>query len=210
MSLTASDKGGGDFQLAPVGNHLGRCVRVIDLGTQRDSYMGKPKIMHKAMLGWELPEEKAVFDEERGEEPFLVSKEYTLSLGERANLRQDLESWRGKPFTEKELAAFDIAVLLGAPAMLNCIHKKSKNNRNYVSITNVARLPKNVKQKDVPKQVLPSIKYAIEDGDNAVFKSLPDWIRAKIMASEEWTSDRSAPPDDERHGGGGGDDDVPF
>lgn len=196
MSLTASDKGGGDFQLAPVGNHIARCVQVIDLGTQRDTFEGKPKIMHKVRIAWELPEEKAVFDEEKGEEPFLVSKEYTLSLSERANLRHDLESWRGKDFTDKELEAFDIAKLLGAPCMLNVIHKKSRNKRDYVAITSVTRLPKSVKPKDVPNQVIPSTKYAIEDGKNEVFKALPDFIRAKIMVSEEFTGEKAPPSDD--------------
>ena len=196
MSLTASSKGGGDFQLAPVGNHIARCVQVIDLGTQRDSFEGKPKIMHKVRISWELPEEKAVFDEEKGEEPFLVSKEYTLSLSDRANLRHDLESWRGRDFTEKELEAFDIDKLLGAPCMLNVIHKKSAKKRDYVAITSVTRLPKSVKPKDVPKQILPSVKYMIEDGRNDVFKALPDFIKAKIMVSEEWTGEKSAPSDD--------------
>jgi hypothetical protein len=203
MSLTASDRGGGDYQIPPEGNHVARCVRVIDLGTQRDSYMGKPKIMHKAMVAWELPDEKAVFDEERGEEPFLVSKEYTVSLGERANLRHDLEAWRGKQFTEAELKAFDISKLIGAACMVNVVHRTSKNNRNYASITAVTPLPKGVKKADVPKQTLPSLSYQIEDGNNEVFKALPEWIQKKIMESEEWTTEL-APADS------GGEGDEPF
>src|SRR5438067_5017864 len=157
MSLIATRNSGGSFQLPPEGNHLARCIRVIDLGTQTDAYNGKPKKHHRVMIGWELPEEKAVFDEERGEEPFLVSKEYTLSLNERANLLHDLESWRGKGFSEAELDAFDISQLLGVVCMVNVIHRVSAKKRKYASVNGITRVPKGMKDL-VPGQVLPSIK----------------------------------------------------
>lgn len=185
---TASAKGGSNFQLAPVGNHIGICVQVVDLGTQHDEFNKKPKLIHKVRVSWELPDEKAVFDEARGEESFMVSKEYTLSLNEKANLRHDIESWRGVPFTEKELESFEVGKLLGAPAMVNVMHETSANKRKYVKITSVTRLPKTVKKADVPKPTIPLLKYDIEDGDNDVFRSLPEFIQEKIMASVEATN----------------------
>jgi len=184
MSLTVTNNGG-SYQLPPEGNHLARCIRVIDLGTQKETYNGKPKKYHRGILGWELLEEKAVFDEERGEEPFFVSKEYTLSLSERANLRHDLESWRGKGFSEAELEAFDMSRLLGALCMVNVIHRVSAKKRKYASVNGITPLPKGMKDL-VPKQVLPSIKYLIEDRRGGAFEELPEFIQEKIMASEEW------------------------
>jgi hypothetical protein len=64
------------------------------------------------MITWELPTELEVFHEEKGEEPYVVSKTYTLSMHEKATLRRDLESWRGQGFTEKEAEAFILAVPL--------------------------------------------------------------------------------------------------
>jgi hypothetical protein len=189
MSLIATENGG-SYQLPPEGNHLGRCVQVIDLGTQNDTYNGKPKKLHKVRLGWELPEERAVFNEERGEEPFLVSKEYTLALGERANLRHDLESWRARRFSESELEAFDVSKFLEATCMVNVIHRISAKKRKYAHVNGVTPLPKGIK--DVPKQVLPSLKYMIEDGAGGVFPDLPEFIRNKIMASVEWQQAKSA------------------
>ena len=49
-----------------------------------------------------IPDEKAIFDEEKGLQPFVLSKGHTLSLYEKANLRHNLESWRGKQFTAEE------------------------------------------------------------------------------------------------------------
>jgi hypothetical protein len=191
MSLIATTNSGGSFQIPPEGNHLARCIRVIDLGTQTDAYNGKPKKHHRLMIGWELPEEKAVFDEERGEEPFLVSKEYTLSLDERANLLHDLESWRGKGFSEAELDAFDISQLLEVVCMVNVIHRVSAKKRKYASVNGITRVPKGMKDL-VPGQVLPSIKYSIEDRRDGAFEVLPEFIQEKIMASEEWEADSTS------------------
>lgn len=178
----AKETGGGEIQLPPAGAHIARCCQVIDLGTQHDEYMGKPKIMRKVRIAWELPLEKAVFSDERGEEPFMCSAEYTLSLSERANLRHMLESWRGKEFTAKELEGFDLDVLVGKPCMVNIVHKTSKSKRQYAQVTSVTPLPKGT---TCPKATLETAVYDVEDGPNEVFKKLPDWIREKIMASDE-------------------------
>jgi hypothetical protein len=184
--LTASSSGnGGSKQLPPEGNHPARCVSVIDLGTQCDTYNGEPKALRKVRITFELPQEKAVFKKERGEEPFVIGKDYTLSLGERANLRRDLESWRGKGFTEAEAKAFHLSRLLGAPAMVSVVHRVSKNNRTYADIATVTRVPKGMK---VPEQILPSLKYDIENGADAVFEQLPKFLQDKIKAADEWRS----------------------
>lgn len=201
----ATETGGGELQLPPPGTHVARCIQVIDLGTQRDTFKGKPKIIRKVRLNWELPEEKAVFDEARGEEPFMVGAEYTLSLNERANLRHMLESWRGKEMTEEELKGFDLKVLLGKAAMLNVIHKTSANKRNYAVVQTVTPLMKGVK---APKASLPQLCYDIEMGRNQVFDQLPGWIQEKIKLSDEFTGGKAPPNSPEAPSDD--DDEIPF
>lgn len=41
----------------------------------------------------------------------VIAKEYTFAVGERANLRIDLESWRGKKFEERKNADGTITLL---------------------------------------------------------------------------------------------------
>jgi hypothetical protein len=181
MSLIVSEKADA-YQLAPEGIHPARCAWIVDLGTQHDDYNGKSKRLRKVRISWELPNEKTVFDEEKGEEPFLVSKEYTKTLGTKSNLRHDIESWRGKGFTGSEAEAFDLAVLLGKPCMVNVIHEVSKLNRKYAKIIGVTPLPKGMQ---APAQILPSLQYSIEDGLEGAFKELPEFVRQKILASDE-------------------------
>jgi hypothetical protein len=179
----ASDQGGASFQLPPEGLHPARCIQVVDLGTQEDAYMGKPRITRKVRIAWELVDQKAVFDEERGEESFMIGQDYTLSLGEKANLRHTLESWRGKQFSAEELKGFDLSVLLRKPCMVNIIHKISGNKRTYATVTTVTPVPKGI---EVAKPTLDCVVYDIDMGQkNENFSKLPQWIQEKVSESLE-------------------------
>jgi hypothetical protein len=46
MSFYVEDKGG-SFESTPVGSHLARCYRIVDLGTQKSEYQGQVKYLHK-------------------------------------------------------------------------------------------------------------------------------------------------------------------
>jgi len=71
-------------QLPPIGNHVARLINIVYLGTQHSPQYGDT---FKLRLTWELPNEKAVFKENEGEKPFVVSKETSLSMGTKSALR---------------------------------------------------------------------------------------------------------------------------
>ena len=119
MSLTVKETGEGFKQVAP-GTYPARCIKVIDLGTQHGEYQGKPTTKQQIMVTWELPTELIEEGDFAGQ-PYAVSKFYTASLGEKANLRKDLEAWRGRAFTETELAGFDVKAILGKSCMVTII-----------------------------------------------------------------------------------------
>lgn len=203
MSIIVNEGESKPRLLPPAGTHVARCYSIIDLGTQTIEYMGEEKDLHQVRVTWELPEEKAVFKEENGEQPFVLSKDYTLSLYEKANLRRDLESWRGRQFTEAELAGFDISKLIGVPCLLSVVHKTTQKGKTFANISSVSALAKGMA---CPKQVNPNVEYSITDGSNDVFRSFPDWLKKKIEEAHEWgnghTPPASTPADD--------DDEIPF
>jgi hypothetical protein len=189
MSITATNTGAGGGVLAPAGNHVARCYAMIDLGTSPDDYQGQPRIVHKVQVKWELPNATHVFKEGESAKPFSVSKEYNLSMNEKANLRLDLQSWRGKPFTEEEAKSFDITKVLGAACMLNVIVKTSKSGKEYNEVTSITPIPKDPQGKplfEVPPQVNPTFEFSFEQFDQAKLASLPDWIQNKIKGSFEY------------------------
>lgn len=169
---------------APAGSHVARCISVIDLGTQETPF-GEA---HKVRITWELPDEKAVFKEENGEQPFVLSKDYTLSLYEKANLRHDLESWRGRAFTEQELKGFDISKLIGAACLLSVIHKTSDKGKTYANISSVSALPKGMQ---CPPMINDAVEYSISDGKSNVYESFPEWLQKKIAGAKEWDAESS-------------------
>lgn len=192
----------------PAGTHVARCISVIDLGTQRLNYMGQDKDLRKIRITWETPDEQAVFKEENGEQPFVLSKEYTLSLFEKANLRHDLEAWRGKAFTKEELKGFDIFNLLNVPCLLGVIHKPSKDgSKVYANVSAISKLAKGM---TCPDAINPLVKYSVDDGRNETFESLPDWLKEKIINCREWTEGEPTTPEREVDGEDDNDPEIPF
>ena len=124
--------GGNDTPSYPtvsVGVQKARCVRVIDLGTQQNDYQGQISWKRQVMLIWEVPSET----DNKGE-PLTISKFYTLSLNEKANLANDLVSWRGRPFTETEKKAFDISKLEIREILRSLAGRCGSNSSNYVNV----------------------------------------------------------------------------
>lgn len=124
-----------NYEAIPVGMQQAVCAMICDIGTHKGEYQGKPTERHQVVVIWELDEKKT--EGNFAGEPFQMSKFYTLSLGEKANLRKDLESWRGRQFTSEELQGFDLENLVGANCFLNVIEDKEKQK-----IAAIAPLPK--------------------------------------------------------------------
>lgn len=197
--------------LPPAGNHVARCFRAIDLGTQPDNYMGNDAHNRKLLVSFELPTLLHQFREERGMEPFFVTKEFTMSLGRKANLRKFLEGWRGRPFTDEEVAKFDVEKMVGASCLLNLIEHTSAAGNKSVKIVSAARLPQGMTCPPPfnPKQVL---SLEAVDFKEDVLNDLPEWIRNKVTDSPEYRKiiglQSSAPVADAS--GAFEDDDIPF
>lgn len=179
-------KAAGNFEPAPAGTHVARCYGCVSLGTQHSELYADA---FKVMLMFELPYE-IIQSQEYGERPMTVSKEYTLSLGKKANLRKHLDAWRGKAFTEEELKGFEVSNVVGAPCQLTIVHSQSGTGSTYAKIESITGLAKGM---TCPSQAHASIKYEVEHKDNEVFKALPEWIRKKIEGCEEWKPSGATP-----------------
>jgi len=167
----------------PSGTHIARCYEMIHIGTVTWEYLGEVKETDKVRITFELPGEMRKFNEEEMQ-PMVISKEYTLSMHEKANLRKDLESWRGKSFTEAEARDFDILKLIGVPCSLGVIHRENKNGNVYANISSLSGLPKGV---DAPSQINPnSILDYNENWSSEKFETLPDFIKDQMKMTPEY------------------------
>ncbi len=201
--MPIAKESGSTFTPAPAGTHVARCIGVISLGTQQPN---SPQFnaAFKVMLIWELPNEM-LGDSGKA---MTVSAEFTCSLGEKANLRHILESWRGRAFTKEELAGFDVNTVLDKPCMVSVIHKESAKGRTYAAVNAVTTLPKGT---TCPARVNPLQLFEIEHGRNEVFKALPEFVQNKIAASDEWMLPAQPVAEPEHDPADGGESDsVPF
>ena len=183
MGLTARDKGGGaTYPPVEEGLHGAIAYAVYDLGHQYNEHFGSTA--HKCRIFWELPDERIQIerDGEKKDLPRAISKEYTVSLNEKANLRKDLESWRGKSFTEEELAGFDITKLLGVNCTLQILHKK-KGEKRYPNVVAVVPLMKGTSKR---KPENPTRYFSFEEHQDQIPEGTPEWIIDMIKASNEW------------------------
>jgi len=146
-------------------------------------------------------------------EPMSVSKRYTRSLAEKAALRADLISWRGREFTPDELNSFDLKNILGAWAMLSIAKSSNKNGKEYTNIANVNPVPAAIKRAGLPNGHNELLDFDIDNFDPEVYNKLSKGVKTIIEGSPEWKS-RQDPVRKQAAPTGSGfddmDDDVPF
>jgi hypothetical protein len=212
MGLIVSAPKGGSYTPPPAGNHLARCYRVIDLGTQKSEWNGQPKALKKLQIFWELHGDDAegnpmVMEDGR---PLVASRKFTASLGNKAKLYEFLVSWRGKDFTRDEFDGFSLKNILDKWCMINITHTQ-KNDRIYANITGVSAVPSAIKKAGLPEGINTCIFFDIDEPDMRVFETFSDYLKEQIMGSPEWQmkhgdssySEPQSKSDEE-------DDDIPF
>jgi hypothetical protein len=194
---------GGDFKPIPLpkpATVFARCYSVIDIGTVPGFYQGKPQDpQRKIWITWEMPSLKAVFNAEKGEQPFVISMELTASTAEKSNLSKLISQWRNKPFTPEEIDGFDPATMIGKCGFISFIHKtKGKfkgqsfkevtNENTNLSFNGIMPVPEGVaKMKQINLYYNWDWDLIAEKGFNKEeFEKIPKFIREKMATSDEF------------------------
>ncbi|MDE2104922.1 MAG: hypothetical protein KGL39_47230 [Patescibacteria group bacterium] len=189
MGFIASDSGGGNFKRVPQGVHIGRCYRLVDLGTQESKGQFAGKKQHKISLGWELFGEDETgapltVEYEGREMPMTINKSYTVSLHEKAALRKDLAAWRGRDFTEEEARGFDISKLVGAYCMVNVTYSET-NGKTYANVAGLTPMPAALKNSK-PAPVHENVLFNLDSPNMKVFATFHERLQEVIKQSPEW------------------------
>jgi len=171
-------KSSGERVLPSEGVHEAQLLKIIDLGTQySEKYDSSAR---KVILTFEL-DEKHVFNEENGEQPFLIDARFTLKLTARSNFGKFVASWLGKKFADLE-DDLDLNDLFQVPCQLNLVYNKDGDN-TYCNIDSVMPVPKSVKYSPTENDTL---VFDLDDFDADTFESLPDWLQETIGESPEY------------------------
>lgn len=212
MSLKVSENGGGGgIPILPEGSYAAVCYMLVDIGLQRNEKYGNSS--RKVIIGWEIAGEYVEVDGEQ--KPRVFSTRYTASLNEKAILRRDLAAWRGRDFTEAELKAFDLRSIVGAPCLIQVIHKEGSNGRTYANLASIMRLPKGM---PTPQKTLETLVFDIDESPLTDIEKLPEWIANAVRDSESYLQRIEHSEDDPTDGRGENDEfisveedgDLPF
>ena len=195
-----------EFKIAPAGNHLARLYSCIDLGHQSVIWNGDTKIMHKVVLTWELHGEDDNGEKLQTEDgkPLIVSKRYTVSLGDQSTLRKDLESWSGKKMTAEDRKNFDMKNLLGKFCMLSVVHSE---DGKYANVSGISAVPTALRN-SLPEAINPVTHFWLQEFDQAKYDALPKYYKEKIAESSEWRGKQKREQEDAANPMP--DDDIPF
>ena len=178
MSIIAKKEEGAKIEALEAGVYMGTCVGIIDLGIQYSKMYDKET--QKIMIIWELIGETVTIGDEV--KPRTISKEYTLSLGEKANLTKGLEAWRGRKFTAEELEGFDLANIVNKSCQLNII-KEEKDNKKFNNINSIMPLAKG--QKAVPVDQTMIFDFT-EPASWEHWNKIPGWMQEKIKGAKNY------------------------
>lgn len=122
-----------DFEKLPAGSYPAVCYGVWDIGLQTKTWQGQEKQVHRIIIGWEVNKLMESEGKYKGKR-FVISNWYTLSLSDKAILRQHLESWRGKTFTPENLKGFDLEKLIGVNCLLSVIINEKSGKTNIKTV----------------------------------------------------------------------------
>jgi len=194
----------------PAGNHIARCIGLVDMGTQAHSWNNETWSSRDVRIVWELPfcQMAGKYKPELKGTIFRVSWTGKQSLHPQAKLRKFVDSWKGKKMTKEEVDAFDPRAMLGKACRLTLIEGET-----YVNVEGVSPLGAGDK---CPKQHHPTVFFSLEeqDFDQKVYASLSENLKKKIAASPEFKAlvgggeDGGDPPSE--YSGIDPTDDVPF
>jgi hypothetical protein len=127
---------GREFAPAPEGLHQAVCVDVWEIWTEKRPEHFGGGLVDKTRLVWQLDKE------DKDGRRFEVMGTYTASLHEKAKLRQHLESWRGRRFTDEELKGFELEQIVGVNCQIQVVHNVSANGKVYANVQAIVPLGK--------------------------------------------------------------------
>lgn len=165
-------------QLPPQGPTFGRCYQIIDLGIQQSKFGSQ----HKILFSWELPLH-LIHEPDNPEfhgRPLALHEEYSFTIGTGSNLAKLFSMWNGIVMTEELIKeGIDIESYLGAPAVVNVLHRPGSGDKSHIVYANMGSIePMNGRQ-ECPPMNRP-VMLDLDKYDAQLFSNLPDWIQKKV------------------------------
>lgn len=176
MSMIAKSEGNVNIKRLEDGVYPAISSMLIDLGIQKSEKYGNSA--RKFIIVWNIENEHVEINGEKL--PRVMSKEYSMSLGEKSNLRKDLQAWRGKQFTAEELNGFNLLNILNKGCQLQILNTES-NGKTYTNIVSIMALPKGI---TVSKLEETTVFDTCDESTWKNYEKIPKWMQDRIKQAE--------------------------
>lgn len=155
------NRGQGEYEKPPAGNHHAVLVAIIDLGNQWNQFGTQPgKFQWRGYFVWELLNEKKADGT-----PHLIATDLTISFNEKAKLAKWIKARTGKDVPES--GEFDISTELGQPCFLNVVM-----DGDWPKIDTMAAVPKGV---PTPKPHYQPTAWRLAEYQTSGVNKIPSW-----------------------------------
>ena len=178
--IVTGKSGGEDFKIVEVGTHVGVCDMIVGVGPQLIQYADSEQEKEQVYIRFEIPAERVEWEKDgkKHSGPQVIWLKCNATIGKKATLRKYLESWRGLPFTEEQMAGFDLNAILGKPCMISVAHNESKG-KVYANINGISKLMKGI---EPPKAENPLVSFDWQNHSAGDLAALPEWLQNKVKA----------------------------
>ena len=179
--MKVKDKARPAIPPVPAGQYLAVCVGIYDLGEQ---YSKKYKnYSPKLMITFELP--SVTIEVDGKQEPRQLSREFTISGKNNSKLRAFISSWNGVQYSDEAFGEFDLLSQIGKPAMINVLLNETGE---YANIDTIMPLFPGLTS---PTTNTPLQCWDMDNWDDKVFESLPEWVQEKIKKSSQYQKEHA-------------------
>lgn len=163
------------------GVYFAVCIGVIDLGEQ---YSEKFKnYSNRVQFVWELPSETIEMDGKQ--EPKQLSKEFAIATKKNSGLRTFISSWNSKAYTDEEFQEVELFEQIGRACQLNVV---LNDTGEYANVDNIMPIPKGI---PAPISSTKPIMWDMDNWNEEVLKSLPEWVQEKIKKSTQYQKEHT-------------------
>lgn len=171
-------------ELPPEGVHIATIYQIVGLGTH---YVEKwKKSQEELQISWESEQKSSNGDPFTIHRPYYASGKGGFLWGngkKKSQLRKDLEAMLGRQFTEEELEnGLNLKKYLKLSSLITITHEKTDDGVMRANILTISAIPKSMA---IPELVNPTTFFAVEEFDQTVFDTLPEWMQSRIEESEE-------------------------
>lgn len=183
MSIKATKSAGKEFEPIAEGAYPARIYQIIHIGTIA-GFQGA--MQNKVRITFEFPTELKVFKEENGEQPQVLSQDYTLSFHEKATLTKVINACDPKALKIGEdglVDEYDVEKLLGKCCLVTVAHKAGKEGKVYANVANCTVMPKGM---ECPTAINEPKVLNYDNFNEEMFASLPQFLQDKIKSSSEY------------------------